>query len=660
MNLSKSDSKQSCNTNRHSPHRLSWGDLPITAPITNNDHDNKKNERIRHKMHSNEYTTKSLPSENSNSNTPNMRKRSSSLSISCTQQDEHMNEVILEKKKSRAICCLRTLIIFSLTTATIIVAVLTYTFTHNSEMQVFYTSYTDSVSLVSDVINANVSNKLHAAKTISAAYSSRFRPQNTWPNITMPNFGELAEGQVDIVKAIALSFNPIITNYNREEWEFYATNSAYQLGVHELYIRDCDTCRVVADGIYRNVNDQAVDDPGYSRESRFPYHIVPVWQIYPALENWRAVMFNLHSESNRQRALDDMLEYRVPTVTSLLHLVQHVEMDPSSILFYPVFDSFGQFRSIVGSISIVFTWADMLHSVLPNYMKGLIVVLETRVLDADGKQMYTYKVSGDDVTLLGEGDQHESNFDDFENTVYANVADNAKELQYVENLVMYKLRIYPSKEFQNQYLTLKPLIMTLVVMFIFVLTSTIFVMYDYLVYHRVNAIMQFAQRSGRIVNSMFPITVQERLFSQTEHEIMVPISPVRPDRYQDFGRDDEECQQPQTTKKSKMKQFIGNFGNFQDKNITNDHGTTAASGYLLTTPPIADLFHNTTILFADMVTFTEWSSNHSPEDVFCLLETLFLEFDRAAERLGVFKLGTIGKSQVIIRSQQCQNELTRV
>jgi len=65
-------------------------------------------------------------------------------------------------------------------------------------------------------------------------------------------------------------------------------------------------------------------------------------------------------------------------------------------------------------------------------------------------------------------------------------------------------------------------------------------------------------------------------------------------------------------------------------------------------PPIADLFHNTTIMFADIVTFTEWSSKHSPEDVFYLLENLFLEFDKIAKKLDVFKLGTIGDCYIAV------------
>ena len=59
--------------------------------------------------------------------------------------------------------------------------------------------------------------------------------------------------------------------------------------------------------------------------------------------------------------------------------------------------------------------------------------------------------------------------------------------------------------------------------------------------------------------------------------------------------------------------------------------------------PIADLFLDTSIMFADIVGFTKWSAGHSPNEVFKLLERLFWEFDELAVRHNVFKLGTIGE-----------------
>merc|ERR1719469_1008 len=58
--------------------------------------------------------------------------------------------------------------------------------------------------------------------------------------------------------------------------------------------------------------------------------------------------------------------------------------------------------------------------------------------------------------------------------------------------------------------------------------------------------------------------------------------------------------------------------------------------------PIADLFPCATVMFADIAGFTSWSSERDPADVFRLLEALFKQFDDVANKLGVFKISTIG------------------
>jgi len=58
--------------------------------------------------------------------------------------------------------------------------------------------------------------------------------------------------------------------------------------------------------------------------------------------------------------------------------------------------------------------------------------------------------------------------------------------------------------------------------------------------------------------------------------------------------------------------------------------------------PIADDFNDTSIMFADISSFTYWASQHSPIEVFTLLESLFFEFDLIANKMGVYKLSTVG------------------
>jgi len=62
--------------------------------------------------------------------------------------------------------------------------------------------------------------------------------------------------------------------------------------------------------------------------------------------------------------------------------------------------------------------------------------------------------------------------------------------------------------------------------------------------------------------------------------------------------------------------------------------------------PIADFHPETTIMFADLVGFTAWSSTREPTQVFTLLEVLYSAFDRMAKRRRIFKVETVGDCYV--------------
>ena len=576
--------------------------------------------------------------------------------------------------KSRSICCVRALVALTLVTAAIIVASLTFSLNRSAELKQFEREYFDSVVKVEEAIANGIRNKVNAAKTFSAIYTSHFSADNNWPNVTMPSqdFNAQAAGQLEVANGIAISYNPIITTKNRNEFEAHALDSASILGDERLVTRSCDdesgaTCRIVADGIYRkglNPSGEGlinIDDPGFSEGSRFPNTMIPVWQIYPTQNNWRAILFNLHSETKRQHALDDMMEYEVPTITSLLHLVQHDEMNPSSILFYPVFDRFESSlkdnspffgedsREIVGSVSIVFTWAQILHKVLPNYIEGMHIVLESSDLEGPElqlQQQWTYDVSGEEVTLLGEGDVHEPKFDKFEHKVEASGANETENLGIVGNLVSYEIRIYPSSVFRKRYLSQKPLAMTIVVVSIFILTSLIFFAYDYLVHYRQNAIMNFASKAGHIVDNLFPSSVRERLFRHVD-QINEPTNDEEegPSLQMDSKSESDGSRRLNTLKEIRgfLKGRRGNDSNqrpvseYSDSNLSLDNYTD-----INTTNPIVDRFDDTSIMFSDIVGFTKWSSDHSPEEVFRLIENLFYEFDKIAARMNVLKLDRVG------------------
>jgi len=603
---------------------------------------------------------------------PNRRERPTSTgqSLFVIDTDANLDEELHASNESRPICCLRSLTVITLVTSAIIVASLTYSLNRSAELTQFEREYIGSVVKVEDAIANGISNKINAAATFSGIYTSLFGVDNVWPNATMPSnyFNELAVGQLEVAGGIALSFNPIVTGKNRNAFEAHASASAQLLGDDRFFNRSCDdesgsTCRIVADGIFRKANSSSgalinIDDPGSSEGSRFPDTLVPVWQIYPTKDNWKAVLFNLHAETKRQHALDDMMEYKVPTITSLLHLVQHEEINPSSILFFPVFDRFNDFinpREVVGSVSIVFTWEAILRKVLPKYIEGITVVLESSDStdpELQRQQQWTYDISGEEVTLLGEGDLHEQTFNAFEHRVQTSVAKQTENLGIVDNVVTYEIKIYPSAVFKRRYTSSKPLVMTIIVVCIFILVSLIFLAYDFLVNNRQTAIINFASKAGHIVDNLFPQNVRGRLFRHADQR---KSHHGRSDDEEEGGADGgaleldgkQESDGKRKMKLKAMRAFLAGRKS-GDKRSSSSVTDSATSLSLNNTHPIADRFEDTSIMFADIVGFTQWCSEHSPEEVFHLLENLFFEFDKIASRMNVFKLDRVGDCYIAV------------
>lgn len=122
-----------------------------------------------------------------------------------------------------------------------------------------------------------------------------------------------------------------------------------------------------------------------------------------------------------------------------------------------------------------------------------------------------------------------------------------------------------------------------------------------------------AARSNAIVSSLFPEAIRDRLLEHQEQD-----DDATSRNLQGFLRAD----------KSKFNKFN--------------------KALLFETKPIADLFPETTVIFADIVNFTSWSSVRDPSQVFTLLEVVYNAFDDIARKRGVFKVETIGDCYVAV------------
>jgi class 3 adenylate cyclase len=145
-----------------------------------------------------------------------------------------------------------------------------------------------------------------------------------------------------------------------------------------------------------------------------------------------------------------------------------------------------------------------------------------------------------------------------------------------------------------------------VVAFTFVLVAAVFYIYDLLVQQRNEKIVVTAARSNAIVSSMFPDAIRDRLLQQNEAK----------------------------SKQGHLKSFLVNSEDEKNGNRSSK--------------PLADLFLETTVLFADICGFTACSSVRDPTQVFSLLEGVYKEFDNIANRRRVFKVETVGDCYVAV------------
>jgi Adenylate and Guanylate cyclase catalytic domain len=167
---------------------------------------------------------------------------------------------------------------------------------------------------------------------------------------------------------------------------------------------------------------------------------------------------------------------------------------------------------------------------------------------------------------------------------------------------VYSITLYFSKKFHSSNASHLATISTISVVAVFLFMAMAFAMYDRFVRHRNDKIMGAAARSNGIISSLFPSQVRDRLFAANDG----PISSSK----QDLSK----------------QRLLGNESEDGDDELAYK------------SMPIADLFPETTVLFADIAGFTAWSSVREPSQVFMLLETLFHAFDALATKRRVFKV----------------------
>jgi Adenylate and Guanylate cyclase catalytic domain len=282
-------------------------------------------------------------------------------------------------------------------------------------------------------------------------------------------------------------------------------------------------------------------------------------------------------------------------------------------------------NSMVGILVASIYWREFIREILPPRSRGIVVVVRSPC-----NEPFTYQINGPDIEYLGVGDKHDTRYNalvvksrvvDLES--FALRASGYTGATVDEVFCSHSLHVYPSDTMKADFTTNNAVAFMISTLLIFLFTSLIFVLYDWRVEQRQRKVMSAAVNSSAIVSSLFPSIVRDRLY------------PTQPER---------EKRRTKLPPRKRIKDHSSYYSN-QDSNPSEvmDQRSTAVMDR-----PNAQLYPDTTVIFADIVGFTQWSSIRQPTEVFHLLEVVYAGFDALAKHHGVFKIETIGDSYVAV------------
>ena len=458
-----------------------------------------------------------------------------------------------------------------------------------------------------------------------------------WPLQTIPSFEGLVSSYREVSGTKLISMSPLVADHEKEFWENYSV--AHQGWLLESYA----TAGYPAEPL--EIRDVIYDiQDGHVVEAQDgPF--VPLWQLSLPPKNTAVVNFNLMSNPVFSSTFDIAQTYsealfsKTVSASEVLGVeeekIEDLAASSECLLIQPIFDEIttSTTKKVVGTVLAVLSWQDFMSNLVRDGNQGMMVVIE----NSCEQEEETYQINGSETLYLGKGDHHDPHYDDYR--YETKIVPFSTIPEDTDGFCEYFAEIYPTKGVEESNKTHSPALFTTLMVLLFVAAAVGFLLYDIMVQRRQREAMTSAARSNAIVSSLFPAEIRDRLFNgdvDIEQE-------MKNKEGSKMGRS-RNPNVPEA-QNARLKNYLNDEGN---GNQDGGKGIKPLSPTDIETKPIADLFPNTTVLFADIAGFTAWSSVREPSQVFTLLETVYKAFDKTAKRRRVFKVETVGDCYVAV------------
>jgi len=561
----------------------------------------------------------------------------SSKSASAPAGGKHKPNVLqIAGRETAYVLCSKTMAYLVLLLSSIACGVVTFYFIEDEEEDSFRNDFRLYARDIARASQASARSKYEVAESMALSTTSLALDKGLqFPFVTVPDFEIVASNARELSDTDLLAMCPLIKGREqRQEWEDYS-------------VREQGWLRESLDVVgMTNVDPGLIPTEIHdTRDFLLPNHNeglhpdmidmwAPLWQT--SAPPPRADIINVDALGSwASEAVSNMLYTRFSVFSAIDS--DQVKRDSEgflglarSYIVTPVFDAFSQDANIVAFYFLIVPWERYFMNLLPSGKNGFDIVLD----DSCGT-VVTFAIDGPDAFLKGAGDLHDRKYDSL--GVGWAYKDSFREMVKIvdydpstkgANECIYQLYVYPTDTFKDLYTSDDPLTYAIAVSLIFVFTAVVFLAYDWTVARRQNKVLRTATRTQAIVASLFPENVQERILQEAEN------------------KDADQTTFTPRFRSNRTKDQLRNFLNeAEDDSPPADAGNKTMS---LKSRPIADLFPEATVIFADIVGFTAWSSTREPTQVFTLLENIYHSFDEIAKRRRVFKVETVGDCYVAV------------
>ena len=410
----------------------------------------------------------------------------------------------------------------------------------------------------------------------------------TWPNVTVPDFYRRAMASQDVSggKFLALTIAVDATDESRAGWNQY---SAENIGWYNESHKLANTSPGPLIPIMMSLNpawggEEDTENPAAIPSFGTQLHLVD-WQVAPPPTNnpllirvdWR------HEFTERWNYMKETGRTARSPIVDLNAWLEEPTTDPMNLYYQPIFSDFSESKSVVAFVHMALRWQEHFENLLHDETKGIVVVLRSTCGD-----LITLQIDGSTVSNLGSGDLHEEEYEYLGETAGLTLALNEileGSAESAEGISCgYSITVYPSSKFHESYKTGRPVWYMLIVLGIFAFTSLVFVLYDCLVQKRQETVMDSAVKTNDIVTSLFPEQFRQQLLDNAD-----------------------AAKEKKSSKSSKDAAFHApSVRNSLNKFVAGEEFDDEEAKLYLS-KPVADLFPAATVMVADICGFTAWS-----------------------------------------------------